>query len=38
LGDTGILLGALSIATAKSCDIVFQEVHKSSSSPLAESM
>ena len=38
LGDTGILVGALSIATAKSCEIVFQEVHKSSTGPLAESM
>jgi predicted NBD/HSP70 family sugar kinase len=38
LGDTGILVGALSIATAKSCDIVFQEVHKSSNPSLAESM
>lgn len=38
LGDTGILVGALSIATAKSCDIVFHEVHKSSNPSLAESM
>ena len=37
LGDTGILVGALNIATAKSCDAVFQDKHKSSH-PLAGSM
>ena len=38
LGDSGILVGALSIATAKSCDIVFHEAHKSSNPSLVESM
>ena len=28
LGDTGILLGALNIATALACDRVFNEIHK----------
>jgi predicted NBD/HSP70 family sugar kinase len=37
LGDTGILVGALSIATSASRDIVFQEMHKSSGRPIAES-
>lgn len=37
LGDTGILVGALNIATAKSCDAVFLDKHKSSR-PLAGSM
>lgn len=37
LGDTGILVGALNIATAHSCDAVFQDKHKSSR-PLAGSM
>lgn len=37
LGDTGILVGALNIATAKSRDVVFLDKHKSSS-PLAGSM
>ena len=38
LGDTGSLVGALSIATYTSREIVFQEMHKSSGRPLAESM
>jgi predicted NBD/HSP70 family sugar kinase len=38
LGDSGILVGALSIATTKSCEIVFQEMHKSAGRPLAGSM
>lgn len=37
LGDTGILVGALNIATAHSCDIVFQNKHKGAR-PLAGSM
>ena len=37
LGDTGILVGALNIATANSCDAVFLDKHKSSR-PLAGSM
>ncbi len=37
LGDTGILVGALNVATAKSCDAVFLDKHKSSR-PLAGSM
>lgn len=37
LGDTGILVGALNIATAKSRDVVFHDKHKSSS-PLAGSI
>ncbi|CAN2214190.1 NagC Transcriptional regulator/sugar kinase [Candidatus Nanopelagicaceae bacterium] len=37
LGDTGILVGALNIATAHSCDAVFQDKHKNSR-PLAGSM
>jgi predicted NBD/HSP70 family sugar kinase len=37
LGDTGILVGALNIATVNSCDAVFQDKHKSSH-PLAGSM
>lgn len=37
LGDTGILVGALNIATAHSCDIVFQNMHKGAR-PLAGSM
>ena len=28
LGDTGILVGALNIATQLACDRVFQEIHK----------
>ena len=38
LGDTGILVGALNIATAQSCEIVFHEMHKTSGHPLAGSM
>lgn len=37
LGDTGILVGALNIATTNSREVVFQEMHKSSQS-LAGSM
>ena len=37
LGDTGILVGALNIATAHSCEVVFNDKHKSSR-PLAGSM
>jgi predicted NBD/HSP70 family sugar kinase len=37
LGDAGILVGALNIATAQSCDAVFQDKHKSTR-PLAGSM
>lgn len=37
LGDAGILVGALNIATANSCEAVFLEKHKSSR-PLAGSM
>ena len=37
LGDTGILVGALNIATVNSCDAVFHDKHKSSH-PLAGSM
>lgn len=37
LGDAGILVGALNIATAHSCDAVFQDKHKSTR-PLAGSM
>lgn len=37
LGETGILVGALNIATANSCEVVFLDKHKSSR-PLAGSM
>ena len=32
LGDTGILIGALNIATQIACDRVFQDIHKSTGS------